>query len=278
MAVRIEPSSWLSLVPRTVVFDLEFVGDISEPTRCHLWEIGAVHLVTGDSFHVVVDPELVIIPAAIPGCFALTQDFLDQNAVSLTEGLDRFTSWMLRYQLLISHGGFKSDMGVLEGAYSRCNMQLPPWLFLDSLLILRQQIKLPNYKLQTIYHYFCRSTMKESHRALPDAVALKQVLYVSGGLQQTTFAYPLGFTPLQNVRGIGYACEAAFVWRCILCLEELLLNVRALHATEWLWNRISIADSVVRFLLQCQLPLKDIAPLQEEILWHINGKPVRCIQ
>ena len=278
MAVLIEPSNWLSLAPSVVVFDLEFVGDITDPTNCHLWEIGAVHLVTGDSFHAIVDPQMAVIPAAIPGCFELTQDFLDKSAMPLAEGLTRFADWMQQYRLLISHNGFKSDMAVLQGAFALCDMQMPPWLFLDSLLILRQQIKLKNYKLQTIYHHFCRSTMKESHRALPDAVALKQVLYVSGGLRQTTFAYPMGLTPLQNIKGIGYACETTLFWCSILCVEELLLKVKMLHAAGCLWNRVHISETIARFLLQCRLPLQDFVPLQQEVLWHINGKPERCTE
>ena len=278
MAVLIDPVNWLSLAPSVVVFDLEFVGDISDPINCHLWEIGAVHLVTGDSFHVIVDPQLSTIPATILGCFDLTQEFLNENAVSMTEGLHRFTNWMQKYRLLVSHNGFKSDMAVLQGSYARCDMQLPPWLFLDSLLILRQQVKLNNYKLQTIYHHFCRSSMKESHRALPDAVALKQVLYVSGGLQHPTFAYPMGITPLQNIKGIGHACETALFWRGILCVEQLILQVKALHARSCLWTAAAMLDTVLLFLLQCQLPLQNLVPLQQEILWHINGKPECCTE
>ena len=278
MAVLIDPVNWLSLAPSVVVFDLEFVGDITDPLNCHLWEIGAVHLVSGDLFHVIVDPQLSTIPTAIPGCFDLTQKFLNESAVPLAEGLNRFTNWMQKYRLLISHNGFKSDMAVLQGSYLRCNLKLPPWLFLDSLLILRQQVKLNNYKLQTIYHHFCRSSMKESHRALPDAVALKQVLYVSGGLPHRTFAYPMGFTPLQNIKGIGYACETVLFWRGILSVEQLILKVKSLHAHRWLWTRVKMLDTVLRFLLQCQLPLHNLVPLQQEILWHINGKPECCTE
>ena len=120
--------------------------------------------------------------------------------------------------------------------------------------------------------------MKESHRALPDAVALKQVLYVSGGLPHPTFAYPMGFTPLQNIKGIGYACETVLFWRGILSVEQLILKVKSLHAHSWLWTRVKMLDTVLRFLLQCQLPLHNLVPLQQEILWHINGKPECCTE
>ena len=73
MPTKIENHKWMSLLSTVVVFDLEFVGDISNPESCGLWEIGASALMTTDSFQVIVDPGLTLIPEPQEGCFDLTQ-------------------------------------------------------------------------------------------------------------------------------------------------------------------------------------------------------------
>ena len=93
----------MQLLPSIAVFDLEFVGDISDPESCALWEIGATSLTTNDSFQIVVDPEISIIPEPKEGCFNLTHKFLENNAVSLKNGLEIFVSWASRYRVFVSH-------------------------------------------------------------------------------------------------------------------------------------------------------------------------------
>lgn len=266
MSVEVNPDMWVN----TVIFDLEFVGNIETPTKCGLWEIGATHLESDDSFHIILDPYLDDIPPPCAGCFNLTQEFLDNNAVPLKEGLQRFIEWGNKYRFFVSHNCFKSDTGVLRGSFQKCGIQPPNWLFMDSLLIIRQHIKVTRYTLNSLYKHYMQTEMVDSHRALSDAVALKQVLKMMGPIEHTTFAYPLIFTSLQNIRGIGHASELTLRWKGIRSVEELILNIQSEHSTRCLSQNANIEDTVFLYLRQCELPVKDYVSIVHDILWRIE--------
>lgn len=272
MATKIEYHKWMQLLPSIAVFDLEFVGDISDPESCALWEIGATSLTTNDSFQIVVDPEISIIPEPQEGCFNLTHKFLENNAVSLKNGLEMFVSWASRYRVFVSHNCFKSDIGVLKGAFEKCGLQFPKFLFADSLIILRQHVKLKNYKLNCVYNHFSQLDMVDSHRALPDAVSLKKVLIAMGPVRHTVHAYPITLTPLQNIRGVGHACETALINRGIYSVEDLENRVITTGSSICLWQNVD-NQYVINFVLnQLSLPVQDLKIICEDILWRINKK------
>lgn len=271
MATKLDIATWMNQFKNLVVFDLEFVGDITEPSECHLWEIGAVHIASNDSFHVIVDPNMETIPDPEDGCFDLTQSYLDKNSVSLKLGLKMFISWANKYRLLISHNCFKSDLGVLRGALAKSGLHCPSWLFLDSLLILRRHLpSLKNYKLGTVYSYFKQSEMENSHRALSDALMLKSVMLSMGPPRDIVFAYPLLLTPLQNIRGIGYACEVDLVRKGFRSTESLIEKILGEKAAMSLWQDIDLETAVAKVLQCLQLPVQDMATVEEYIVWRIN--------
>jgi len=272
MATKIEYHTWSNLLPQVVVFDLEFVGDINDLDSCELWEIGATALTTQQSFKVVVDPGVGIIPEPHEGCFSLTHDFLESNAVTLKKGLQMFSQWVSKYKIMISHNCFKSDVGVLKKAFDKCSLPYPNVLFLDSLLILRQHVKLPNYKLECVYQFYTRSTMEEHHRALPDAQALKQILLHMGPLQHATYAYPMTLTSLQNIAGVGHACESSLVNSGIFSVEELETKIMTAAASMLMWHGAGVLCSVQSVITQLNLPAQDTTTICDDILWRINRK------
>lgn len=272
MATKIEFHKWMQLLPQIAVFDLEFVGDIANPETCQLWEIGATSLSTNDSFEIIVDPCIGTIPEPQPGCFDLTHTFLRENAVSLRRGLQMFTQWASKYKLFVSHNCFKSDISVLKGAFHQCKMEFPKFLFVDSLLILRQHVKLNNYKLDHVYQHYACSEISNSHRALADAKSLKHILVGMGPVRHTVYAYPITLTPLQNINGVGNACESAFINNGILCIEDLENKITAAHGSTCLWHNVTISDTVRFVLTQHCLPVQDLQYIHSDILWRINKK------
>lgn len=272
MAVHVKTSDWHRVIQNTVVYDLEFVGNIQTPALCALWEIGAVHLITGDRFSVIVQPNLRTIPPPEEGCFHLTQEYLAQHGVPLSQALCMFTAWMAprTHKVLISHNGFKSDKPVLEGAFRRCRIPCPPWLFLDSLMILRQQVKLPNYKLQTLYRHYV-GEMVESHRALPDALALHNIMTQCGIPLKSVCAYPMHATPLQNLPGVGHACEELLVLQHQFgSVEELVLRIRTQCVAHAFWDANTIEETVAVILRVYGLPSASIQKMAPCIVWRIR--------
>tara|TARA_B110000902_G_scaffold264633_1_gene346637 strand:+ start:12 stop:854 length:843 start_codon:yes stop_codon:yes gene_type:complete len=272
MATKIEYHKWMQLLPQIAVFDLEFVGDITSPETCHLWEIGATSLTTNDSFEIIVDPCIGTIPEPQLGCFDLTHTFLRENAVSLKRGLEMFVLWASKYKLFVSHNCFKSDIFVLKGAFSKCKLEFPGFLFVDSLLILRQHVKLTNYKLSYVYQHYIHSDIINNHRALGDANSLKRILIEMGPVCHTIYAYPINMTPLQTINGVGNACEAALINNGILCVEDLENKITAVHGSMYLWHNVTICDSVMFILSQYCLPVQDLRCIHSDILWRVKKK------
>ena len=271
MAVLLVPEKWQEIVARVVVFDLEFVGNIAKPKSCLLWEIGAVHLATGRTFSVIINQDVANLPPPLPGCFDVTPEFLATNGVSLPKALQQLIRFVGNNTVLMSHNCFKSDKLVLEGAFDSCQIQYPPWLFIDSLFLLRQQIKLSNYKLSTVYDHLFHQPIEQMHRALPDACALQKVLIAIGPLSRTICLYPFRLTPLQLIRGIGHACELCFICRGIRSVEEILVIIQTEHACRLICQPTTLEQSVDYFLQQCHLPVASYNLIAQELIWRITN-------
>lgn len=270
MATKIEPNKWMLLLQSVVVFDLEFVGDINDPESCGLWEIGATALATGDSFEVIVDPEIFTIPKPQEGCFDLSHAFLEEYAVPLKRGLQMFVSWASKYRIFVSHNCFKSDISVLRGAFRKCDLKFPTFLFIDSLMLLRQHIKLKNYKLGCVYQYYMNREMTDNHRALPDAKYLKEILIAMGPLRYPMYAYPMTLTSLQNIKGIGHSCESTLIDRGVFSVEDLQTKILTTGSSILLWQDVTNSYIIHFVLNQFNLPVQDLQQIHDDILWRIN--------
>ena len=93
-----------------------------------------------------------------------------------------------------------------------------------------------------------------------------------GPLRYTIYAYPITLTPLQNIRGIGHACESKLITRGIFSVEELVNKIITAGASMCLWQSISNDDIIAYVLNQFDLPVQDLQHIHNDILWRINKK------
>ena len=44
------------MMPYAFIFDLEYIGTPNELKECYIWEIGAIHYMSGEEFTITIDP------------------------------------------------------------------------------------------------------------------------------------------------------------------------------------------------------------------------------
>ena len=215
----------------TFVFDLEYIGKDTNLCNCYIWDIGVVHMTSGQRFSITIDPGIRPIPKPF------SQEFieLDENILNNRKATTFKLAWkaliywveQLRnktYPLLfISHNSFKGDKIMLETELKRNNLKFPyDWFFFDSLIFCRFALpKLSSYALADLYYFKSGCLMKNAHFALPDAIALSELLNLIGWNLLQGPIYPFNCTSLQVVKWLGPSCEKIFFNNQILCLEDL---------------------------------------------------------
>lgn len=252
----------LPISPYNHVFiDFEFVGDINNGAAdCRIWGIGAIKT-NGSSFMVVCQVPTTNTTHA--GCVKITEKYLEEHAaVPFAEGFARFAKWVGPQAVLISHNSFRSDKLVLEQECLRHDILMPCWYFFDSLLFLRTQLALPSYKLADVYEHVMGKPFMETHTALADAIGLWHIMQVLP--PQGMYMYPKHITPLQNIRGVGAACERAFIMAGIRSVEHL-----AMQYTHNIQVEGDISTLLAHFLRQFKLPVEDLAPIVEHFAYWI---------
>tara|TARA_B100001250_G_scaffold396125_1_gene401771 strand:+ start:6731 stop:7549 length:819 start_codon:yes stop_codon:yes gene_type:complete len=267
MGFELDDQSSCILLPRMVVFDLEFVGDLTTGVpNCYLWNIGAVHIATGSTFNIVMDPAIRPFPPTHDKCVQVNEEFLlEQRAVPLKDGLELFFAWLGCNNVLIAHNNFKSDKMVLEQACTRAGVQCPLIYFMDSLLLMRNSIKHPSYKLSALYqHYMCKE-FEESHQALPDALALRDVLMEAFETFTGAIIYPTHSTPLQNIRWVGPACERAMMACHFNSVEALKQHIWDEYCAVSIFYTIPFRSCISKVVKDMGLPVQNIMPIVDEI-------------
>ena len=236
MGTLIDHKTFHQFLPSAFVFDLEYVGVPNDLSRCYIWEIGAIHILTGSKFSITVDPGIRPLPPPMSEEFAnVTEKFLkNKNAVNFRYGWNAFIQFVQQYSptmpsLLISHNNFKSDKPMLEIEAKRRGVELPrTWYFLDSLLYCRKAIpKQTSYTLNDLYLNLLGKKILNNHSALPDAVALMELLYHTGIGNLRGPIYPAFCTSLQAVKWLGPSCERSLFNQNIRSLEQLVANIVA---------------------------------------------------
>lgn len=267
MGFELDEQSSCILAPRMVVFDLEFVGDLTAGTsNCHLWSIGAVQLVSGRTFHVVMDPQVRPFPPTHENCVEITESYLRaHNAVSLKEGLTQFFVWLGGHNVVIAHNSFKADKLVLEQACVRAGVRCPLLFFMDSLLLLRSSVKHPSYKLSALYEIYMNTPYVESHQALPDALALRNVLLKAFETFAGAILYPTHSTPLQNIRWVGPACERAMMACNYISVESLKQHIWSEYCRASVFYTIPLRACIAKVVKDMNLPVQNIIPIVDEI-------------
>ncbi len=157
-----------------IAFDLETTG--LHPIASQIVEIGAVRF-RGDgtvlgNLQQLINPQCDI-PPNVTRIHGITNSMVRRQPV-LAEVLPRFLEFLSDTPavLLAHNAGF--DVGFISVAVSRHGHASPSHPVLDTCALARRRINLPNYRLETIGRYL-RLINKEKHRALDDAILVKDV-------------------------------------------------------------------------------------------------------
>jgi len=221
------PANFLN---NTYVFDLEYVGTSSDMSDCYIWDISVVHLLSGKIFEISVLPNVSTIPPPFSDEFIpVTLELLRRrNAVSFEVAFNRLNAFLgPSTKLLISHNGFKSDKILLEVESRRNNIKIPyNWFFFDSLMYVRKKLpKQPSYTLRVIHTYLGLGNIDGHHFALPDAIALRNIMLKLDINGIVGPIYPAYSTSLQAVKWLGPKCEHAMITNNMRSVEQLKVSI-----------------------------------------------------
>ena len=263
------------------VFDLEYISVNSDPKNSHIYEIGVVHLQSGDTFECAIYPSINPIPKPFSDAYpTVTHAFLrKRKAVLFHEAFKKLTRFINNHCLdaqniiLMSHNCFKSDKPTLEADCARNGINLPlNWYFLDTLLLARSVMPKQNsYCLEDIYQTVFNSNIKNVHSALADAVALHEIVET---FPQHAFVgstiYPAHSSPLQNVKWLGASSENILFSRNVRSIESLLSNIRDHYSSYSLsidcsFNAMSLVSFIETHLIQLGLPNVNARSIAESL-------------
>ena len=198
------------------IFDLEYVGTTNNLSDCYIWDIGVIHVASGQKFSITIDPDIRPLPKPFSNDFiTLTEDFLrKRDAISFVDAWKFLLLWVngIIHEgpvIWISHNCFKGDKIMLEIDTHRNKIILPySWFFFDSLLFFRKVVPKQNsYSLNDLYMNICGKPMKHHHLALPDATHLLNVLSKTCNLILQGVVYPSYATSLQIIKWLGPSSE-----------------------------------------------------------------------
>ncbi|EOY06636.1 hypothetical protein QUC31_016167 [Theobroma cacao] len=170
---------------RVFVFDIETTGFCKESGR--IIEIAIRDLMGGKNscFHTLINPEQHVPNSHIHG---ITTNMVNQPDVPRMKD---FIPILLHYirsrqqipgslALFIAHNARCFDLPFLVKEFSRCSMDIPPnWLFLDTLPLARQMMKLNGsrlFSLQALCEHFDIQAVDATHRAMSDVNLLSVIL------------------------------------------------------------------------------------------------------
>ena len=227
------------------VYDLEFIGDVKNPTTCKIWDLCIHHIQSNSTFNALIDPQ--------PGCnyfepppseelFHVTRDFLNRhNAMEFSIVFNKMIRWIdnrcfkSNIPILISHNNFSSDKLVIEHECYIRNILIPPnWFFFDSLIYFRDHTRTINneYSLKSLVKCILGRDHTNAHRAYADTMALTDIIK-----QYTNEDYSLLLgniympykTSLRTINGIGKMVEMSFEAIGIESKEQLIKFIRFLY-------------------------------------------------
>jgi DNA polymerase III alpha subunit (gram-positive type) len=252
------------------IYDLEFIGDVSNPRTCRIWDVAVLCVSTRETFRAVIDPDPHIMyfpPPPVPECMHLTRDFLYKHRAKIFGHVFvKLVKWVYNrtphVPIFISHNNFRSDKIILETEAMRYNMVLPnTWRFFDSLLFIRD--KLPNmreYNMSYLVKHILHTEPKNMHRAMTDTIYLYKIMraltnnfkQISG---ETIAPYK---TSLRTVKGIGRAVQQHFFNAGIYDLETIRSMIHTMY-TQAMYSGENVDQMIQQWL---RMILRDL--------------PVRC--
>lgn len=256
---------WQHLYNYTFIFDLEYIGTSNDLNTCHIWEIGVIHYSTGNTFSVTIYPDITPIPPPFTDDFIqVTPELLKERcAMQFTQAWTKLLHWIstivpVNQNLLwIAHNAFKADKPMLEIDTKRHGIIIPyNWFFFDSLIYSRRSIpKMPSYTLSDLYTAIFRKDIPNVHRALPDAVALRNILLYINNRTITGPIYPSYATSLQSIKWLGPSSEKQFFRKGIKSLEQLISLLMTSYSTNCILGSIVPVRTFVEHYLTTQIEL-----------------------
>jgi DNA polymerase III epsilon subunit family exonuclease len=157
-----------------IAFDLETTG--LHPVAAQIVEIAAMRF-RGDGevlaqFQQLVNPQCEI-PARVIEIHGITNQMV-RGEPTIAQALPAFVDFLgdSPVVMLAHNAGF--DVGFLSVAFSRLRCPAPVHPVLDTCILARRRLSLPNYKLETIGRHLDLIDA-EVHRALDDTILLRDV-------------------------------------------------------------------------------------------------------
>ncbi|CDZ80965.1 DNA polymerase III PolC-type [Candidatus Rubidus massiliensis] len=156
---------------RHIFYDTETTGVKADRDR--VIEIAAYDPVRNLTFEHLINPQCPIPPDA-SAIHHITDDMV-ANAPIFEEIAEKFIEFCDGDVILIAHNNDGFDIHFLRNEFQRCNKELPPWKFLDTLKWARRyRPDLPRHSLQFLREIYGFAA-NNAHRALDDVIILHQV-------------------------------------------------------------------------------------------------------
>ncbi len=156
---------------RPIYYDTETTGVRAGSDR--IIEIAAFDPMLDRTFVCLVNPGIPIPPEAT-AIHQITDEMV-KDAASWEEVGRAFIEFCQTDTVLVAHNNDAFDKLFLEAEYKRCGVQMPSWLFADSLKWARKyRSDLPRHTLQTLREVY-GIPANQAHRALDDVIVLKEV-------------------------------------------------------------------------------------------------------
>tara|TARA_Y100000817_G_scaffold311473_1_gene303676 strand:- start:136 stop:1134 length:999 start_codon:yes stop_codon:yes gene_type:complete len=271
-----------------VYYDLEYSGNIRHNfgKGCSIHQIAAES--KRDKFFVRINPYLckeVVEPPVDPKYHMPSKEgFHGLGASDFPTAFNALVGFVFallkkrkkQWVCMVSHNGFRGDKIVLEHELHYHRLPLPPFLFLDSLLYLREVYPgLSSYSLTNLYEVLFEDKF-EAHDAQTDTHALTSIVQklkkpLHGVL------YPLLTVPWRNVSGIGYHTEQTFITKGFgdLCVLYHLSEGDEAKTIEMLRAyQIQLTDKVLANIFQWyKLTEQIIAYAREDAQNYCNFVP-----
>lgn len=156
---------------RAIYYDTETTGIRADKDR--IIEIAAFDPENNLTFEMLVNPGMAI-PAEATAIHHISDEMV-KDAPSFAVVGQQFIEFCSGDVVLIAHNNDAFDFHFLKNEFTRHELSMPTWKFLDSLKWARRyRADLPRHSLQSLREVF-RIPANNAHRALDDVIVLHQM-------------------------------------------------------------------------------------------------------
>ena len=236
-----------------IVYDIEGVGNVSDPASCYMWNLSAAVMGQPNNvFDQYIDPPLQVIPdPPNPKLFKVTKEFLkDANAQQCGDVLRYFFKWISNnsnpqtgYVVLVSHGNFRYDQPLLEKEMRRHAIEPCPNLYFFDTLYWFRNIKKNrrSYSLNNLYYEQFKKPVRNAHLSLFDVHALYDLIEAQNKVMNGIM-YKYDSTSLLTVPSIGLYTENLLFNANIDSVEQLVFK----FINDYKYNPMLLQQALVK--------------------------------